>query len=247
MPDENVDSYIGNKILEVNGTPVVGKSIENIDKLIKNSSSILQLTIEHDPHRLSRSMSDAKCITNRPAQTIPTSPKCRKICFDRSLSVRETSANKHDRHSRKQQNKYDGNACSQPCNSNAENNVGKKCVHEMGTNNLRSQKGRCSSMSKLVDDNHTPPAKFFDLSRTKSFRVDSQEFTPRIFRTRDLVMGKDKFIYLFKKKRGNSDRKEHLHPAMRSQGVRSFCNGLNIISMASIYSQCKRRITREEF
>lgn len=187
MPDTNVDSYIGHKILEVNGTPVVGKSIENIDELIKNSSSILQLTIEHDPHRISQNIADANAITNHSAQTIPTSPKCRKICFDRSPSVRETSANEYDRNLWMQQPNYDGNACSQPCQSNIIKNSSKKGT--FGTNNLRNQKGRCSSMSKLLDDNHIPTASSFDLSRTKSFRVDSQEFTPRIFRASDLVMG----------------------------------------------------------
>lgn len=45
-------------------------------------------------------------------------------------------------------------------------------------------------MSKLLDENHAPPATdFYDLSRTKSFRVDAQEITPRIFRASDLVVG----------------------------------------------------------
>lgn len=45
-------------------------------------------------------------------------------------------------------------------------------------------------MSKLLDENHAPNSvEFYDLSRTKSFRVDTQE--SRIFRACDLVIGKE--------------------------------------------------------
>ena len=43
-------------------------------------------------------------------------------------------------------------------------------------------------MSTLLDENHPPNAEFYDLSRTKSFRVESQPW-PRIFRASDLVQG----------------------------------------------------------
>lgn len=59
----------------------------------------------------------------------------------------------------------------------------------IGSNSLKDQKERCSSMSKLLDENHPPNTEFYDLSRTKSFRVDGQEVTPRIFRASDLVQG----------------------------------------------------------
>lgn len=188
IPDERVTSYIGDKLLEVNGTPVAGKSMENIDELIQNSnSSFLQLTIEHDPHRLSKSMSDAKIITNQPLHSFPTTPKCRKMCCDRSPSVREMSSNGFERHFMRQTSQKDDTTTngSPPCKTAVMNNVN----GIIGTNNLRNQKERCSSMSKLLDENHVPPAEFYDLSRTKSFRVDTQEFTPRIFRASDLVMG----------------------------------------------------------
>lgn len=163
--------------------------MENIDALIqKSSSNILQLTIEHDPHRLSKSMSDAKIITNQPAHSMPTIPKCRKMCCDRSPSVREMSSNGMERHFTRQTSQKDESVnCSPPCKATAMNNNTVNCI--IGTNNLRNQKERCSSMSKLLDENHPPPTEFYDLSRTKSFRVDSQEFTPRIFRASDLVMG----------------------------------------------------------
>lgn len=191
MPDECVNSVIGDKLLEVNGTPVAGKSMENIDELIQNSSNILQLTVEHDPHRLSKSMSDAKVITNQPMHSNPTAPKCRRMCCDRSPSVRETSTNGLERHFMKQhsQNADDAQCSPLPCTSNAIHNDASHANCASGTNTLRIQKERCSSMSKLLDENHPVTQDFYDLSRTKSFRVDAQEFTPRIFRASDLVIG----------------------------------------------------------
>jgi LIM domain kinase 1 len=41
--------HIGDRILEVNGTPVKDMQLENIEKLIESTDKVLQLTIEHDP------------------------------------------------------------------------------------------------------------------------------------------------------------------------------------------------------
>ncbi|KAL1130084.1 hypothetical protein AAG570_013023, partial [Ranatra chinensis] len=46
--------HIGDRILEVNGTPVKDQPIENIENLIRYSDTVLQLTIEHDPDALNR-------------------------------------------------------------------------------------------------------------------------------------------------------------------------------------------------
>lgn len=46
--------HIGDKILEVNGTPVKDQPIENIENMIKYSDTVVQLTIEHDPDANSR-------------------------------------------------------------------------------------------------------------------------------------------------------------------------------------------------
>ncbi|KAJ8679115.1 hypothetical protein QAD02_014902 [Eretmocerus hayati] len=44
--------HVGDRILEVNGTPVKDQPIEKIENLIKYSDTVLQLTIEHDPDAL---------------------------------------------------------------------------------------------------------------------------------------------------------------------------------------------------
>ncbi|XP_031616325.1 LIM domain kinase 1-like isoform X2 [Contarinia nasturtii] len=205
--NDSASLRVGDKVLEVNGTPVNGKSIENIDELIKSSNEVLQLTIEHDPHRLTKSVSEATIVTTQPSVTdsplspATTIPKCYNVCCSRSPSVREppTTA-KPERLYMKQTSQNDamtsdglqspsnsyvcGTKTQQLCKTKAFNlNCG------IGTNNLKNQKERCSSMSKLLDENHPPTVEFYDLSRTKSFRVDTQESTQRIFRASDLVIG----------------------------------------------------------
>lgn len=207
----------------MNGTPVNGKSIENIDELIKSSSEVLQLTIEHDPHRLTKSVSEATIVNTQPTVTdgspispIQSIPKCYNVCCSRSPSVREppTTA-KPERIYMKQNSQNDaigndglqspsnsyvcGTKTQQLCKTKAFNlNCG------IGTNNLKNQKERCSSMSKLLDENHPPTVEFYDLSRTKSFRVDTQESTQRIFRASDLVIGMGKNQVFFSINRFNN-------------------------------------------
>lgn len=179
--------------------------MENIDELIKSSNDFLQLTIEHDPHRLTKSLSEATIVTTQPTQNMTDSSKssiqvvskCYNACCSRSPSVREPFV-KTERIYVKQNSQNDTSATSPSnsyvCGTKTQQLCKNKafdlsCV--IGTNNLRNQKERCSSMSKLLDENHTPTVEFYDLSRTKSFRVDTQETPPRIFRANDLVMGKE--------------------------------------------------------
>ncbi|XP_055374814.1 LIM domain kinase 1 isoform X2 [Condylostylus longicornis] len=63
--------HVGDKILEVNGTPVKDSSIEQIDNLIQSTEKVLQLTIEHDPIEISRSCSNLNTTrTTSPLQTV---------------------------------------------------------------------------------------------------------------------------------------------------------------------------------
>uniref|UniRef100_A0A1B6MQF5 LIM domain kinase 1 n=1 Tax=Graphocephala atropunctata TaxID=36148 RepID=A0A1B6MQF5_9HEMI len=54
VSSELMSLHIGDRILEVNGTPVKDQPIENIENLIRYSDTVLQLTIEHDPDSVSR-------------------------------------------------------------------------------------------------------------------------------------------------------------------------------------------------
>ncbi|XP_011143629.1 LIM domain kinase 1 isoform X2 [Harpegnathos saltator] len=54
MSSDLISLHIGDRILEVNGTPVKDQPVESIENLIQYSDTVLQLTIEHDPDAVSR-------------------------------------------------------------------------------------------------------------------------------------------------------------------------------------------------
>lgn len=158
---------------------------------------MLQLTIEHDPHRLTKSVSEATIVSRQPLissfETTPTPMKVARCnndaCCNRSPSMCEPPTKGRERIFMKQTSVADGvDSVTLKANTNAASLS--KNFSMNATNTLKNQKERCSSMSKLLDEYHTSPATdFYDLSRTKSFRVDAQETTPRIFRANDLVVG----------------------------------------------------------
>ncbi|XP_076837320.1 LIM domain kinase 1a isoform X2 [Brachyhypopomus gauderio] len=49
-PDVKNSIHVGDRILEINGTPIHSVPLDEIDLLIQETSRLLQLTIEHDPH-----------------------------------------------------------------------------------------------------------------------------------------------------------------------------------------------------
>uniref|UniRef100_A0A673HD94 LIM domain kinase 1 n=1 Tax=Sinocyclocheilus rhinocerous TaxID=307959 RepID=A0A673HD94_9TELE len=49
-PDVKSSIHVGDRILEINGTPIQNVPLDEIDLLIQETSRLLQLTIEHDPH-----------------------------------------------------------------------------------------------------------------------------------------------------------------------------------------------------
>ncbi|KAL4647614.1 LIM domain kinase 1-like isoform X1 [Arapaima gigas] len=49
-PDVKNAIHVGDRILEINGTPIRNVPLDEIDLLIQETSRLLQLTIEHDPH-----------------------------------------------------------------------------------------------------------------------------------------------------------------------------------------------------
>lgn len=210
VSNELMSLHIGDKILEVNGTPIQDTCIENIDKLIQSSDKVLQLTIEHDPHRMARF---SNSVPELPFTTVsePTSP-LQTIDTNKKASVGSTSIgggsvdeakmdkerlykrNIKDDQTQQQSGYVSGTKTRQ---LRKHKNLNLNCT--TATNSLKD-KERCSSMSKLLDENHPPNPELYDLSRTKSFRVEP---TPqRIFRANDLqqgeLLGKGFFGQVFK-------------------------------------------------
>uniref|UniRef100_A0A3P9QEL0 LIM domain kinase 1 n=1 Tax=Poecilia reticulata TaxID=8081 RepID=A0A3P9QEL0_POERE len=59
-PDVKNSIHVGDKILEINGTPIHNVPLDEIDLLIQETSRLLQLTIEHDPHAQEGGSSEAE-------------------------------------------------------------------------------------------------------------------------------------------------------------------------------------------
>ncbi|XP_013119394.2 LIM domain kinase 1 isoform X2 [Stomoxys calcitrans] len=205
--------HVGDRILEVNGTPVSDNSIEQIDKMIR-STEVLQLTVEHDPIQVCRSCShvDIKKVTSEVSLPLTTSASSVEV-FGRTYGssggstvttvtqndaspTRLTKQDKERIYKRKDEGYISGTKtrqlrkCKNLNNMAASELVG-SCNSETNSCTSISFRGkeRCSSMSKLMGaDTHadeTLPNN--DLSRTKSFRVEQQP--SRVFRPSDLVVG----------------------------------------------------------
>ncbi|XP_030378072.1 LIM domain kinase 1 isoform X2 [Scaptodrosophila lebanonensis] len=174
--------HIGDRILEVNGTPVSDSSVEQIDKLIR-TEKILQLTVEHDPVQVCRSCSQADiqraCSASTLALPLTTSASSVEVGGrERLYKAAEQSAK-----ARKMRKTAAAAAATAISNSNS--------IVSSPTTPLK-EKERCSSLSKLLDEQHTAlqhsaHPQLYDLSRTQSFRV--VEKPQRIFRPSELVVG----------------------------------------------------------
>ncbi|XP_055854469.1 LIM domain kinase 1 isoform X2 [Episyrphus balteatus] len=174
---ENV--HIGDRILEVNGTPVRNTSIEHIDNLIRSTDKILQLTVEHDPKDLNRNNNN----NNNDYET--QRKNYLQISAKPESSPRLTKEDKERLFQKKDEGYMSG--LKTRLLKNRKNNLIPFDSSEKLNSCSLNQKERSSSMSKLLDENHQPNNEIYDLSRTKSFRIEHNQ--QRIFRASDLVQG----------------------------------------------------------
>lgn len=191
--------HIGDRILEVNGTPVSNSSVEQIDKLIRSNEKMLQLTVEHDPVQVCRSCSQADIQRASSASTL--------------ILPLSTSASSVEVGGRGRERLYKAAAVAEPSGGKARKmrqqtmhaSLGQPTLHQhqqlhqqqqqhtqMQQQQQLKEKERCSSLSKLLDEQHTAQQhsahpQLYDLSRTQSCRVVQKP--QRIFRASDLVMG----------------------------------------------------------
>lgn len=104
-PDIQGSIHVGDRILEINGTPIRSVPLDEIDVLIQETSRLLQLTIEHDPHennaistpctepgvRRQKPVTRSCSIDRSPGSSCVGSPSCSRRDMCRSESVRGVS------------------------------------------------------------------------------------------------------------------------------------------------------------
>ncbi|XP_017115050.1 LIM domain kinase 1 isoform X2 [Drosophila elegans] len=173
--------HIGDRILEVNGTPVSDSSVEQIDKLIRSNEKMLQLTVEHDPVQVCRSCSQADIQRAMSASTLilPLSTSASSVEVGRERLYR-TPGEQGPKARRLRQA------------TNASTTIPPQQAAGAATMTQLKEKERCSSLSKLLDEQHqaqqhSAHPQLYDLSRTQSCRVVQKP--QRIFRASDLVIG----------------------------------------------------------
>ncbi|KAL8198722.1 UNVERIFIED_CONTAM: LIM domain kinase 1 [Gekko kuhli] len=89
-PDMKNAIHVGDRILEINGTPIRHVSLDEIDLLIQETSRLLQLTIEHDPHEILESspLSELHSPLHWPSRTpCPEPAAIRQRSVMRSCSI----------------------------------------------------------------------------------------------------------------------------------------------------------------
>ncbi|NXN51456.1 LIMK1 kinase, partial [Rynchops niger] len=77
-PDMKNSIHVGDRILEINGTPIGHVPLDEIDLLIQETSRLLQLTIEHDPH---------EPLAREPPLCSPAPPSCAEPAAMRQRTV----------------------------------------------------------------------------------------------------------------------------------------------------------------
>lgn len=198
--------HIGDRIIDINGHSVEKtSSIKDLHKIIDDTDRVLQLTIEHEPNTITRRNPVSGELEFLTTQTVsrnassssidpsvmlpPVVPKLDKAKIAMRMDEGYMSGTP------KKNNKLIRNQKNQNHQKGHTRQSGTKFNCEQSSNSLRDGKERSSSMSKLLlganvstTDGHN---QMYDLSRTKSFRVEPQNghYPQRIFRASDLVIG----------------------------------------------------------
>ncbi|XP_053668716.1 LIM domain kinase 1 [Anopheles marshallii] len=176
---------VGEKVLEVNGTPVRDVPLESLQNLIEASAGkALQLTVEHDPDIVEQPVTGAKGCEGILSSSYSGVSKCPDALNNNEddESARSLSPSKLERIFKKKDEGYMSGSSRKLQKRLKDVNC------NTATNSLK-EKERSSSMSRLLDEHRTMATggEFYDLSRTKSFRVEPK--AARIFRASDLVQG----------------------------------------------------------
>lgn len=189
--------HIGDRVIDVNGLSVhKSSSIKDIQKIIDDTDRVLQLTIEHEPNTITRRNPISGELEFLTTQTVSRNASSSSISPADSMGPPPPKLDK----ARIAMRMDEGYMSGTPKKSNKLQRTQKpnqkhqrKFNCQQSSNSLRDGKERSSSMSKLLLGQHAPPDthQMYDLSRTKSFRVEppNGNHNQRIFRASDLVIG----------------------------------------------------------
>ncbi|KPJ11649.1 LIM domain kinase 1 [Papilio machaon] len=184
--------HIGDRVLEINGAPVRGRTITDFDP-----DAVVQLTIEHNPETLNMKKGPSK--TNAQTDRLidcDDRPKIEgKSPIERKIHKEDLKKHIPNRHSIDDQrtlHREDEGTKKERLFKRKGEDGGKRVIkrRQIPSSPLLGDKERSSSMSKLLDVVEGPEASgvLCDLSRARSFRAEPAQ-GQKVFRASDLLQG----------------------------------------------------------
>ncbi|XP_022831823.1 LIM domain kinase 1 isoform X2 [Spodoptera litura] len=171
--------HIGDRILEINGTPVKNRPLDEIERALGRPDTVIQLTIEHTADT---NMKRTQTNTQTHAHTVELKTQDKQTntkedCKQRqSIEVEKKEEGKKERLFKRKGGEDAG-----------------RWVHkrrQTPSSPLLGDKEKSSSMSKLLDavDGDEPSGVLNDLARARSFRAEPEP-GQKVFRASDLLQG----------------------------------------------------------
>uniref|UniRef100_A0A2H1VPW9 LIM domain kinase 1 n=1 Tax=Spodoptera frugiperda TaxID=7108 RepID=A0A2H1VPW9_SPOFR len=179
--------HIGDRILEINGTPVRNRPLDEIERALGRPDTVIQLTIEHTADTNTK-----RTQTNTQTQTHTHSHIVEKRTQDRQAD-KQTNAKEDckQRQSLEVEKKEEGKK-ERLFKRKGGEDAG-RWIHkrrQTPSSPLLGDKEKSSSMSKLLDavDGDEPSGVLNDLARARSFRAEPEP-GQKVFRASDLLQG----------------------------------------------------------
>nr|XP_049699231.1 LIM domain kinase 1 isoform X2 [Helicoverpa armigera] len=171
--------HIGDRILEINGTPVRNRPLDDIERALARTDAVIQLTIEHTPDTNTK-RTQANTQTHAHTQTDDV-----KATQDKP--VERKTVTKEDKTPSEKEGKKE-RLFKRKGGEDAGRWVNKR--RQTPSSPLLGDKEKSSSMSKLLDavDGSEQSGVLCDLSRARSFRAEPAP-GQKVFRACDLLQG----------------------------------------------------------
>ncbi|XP_013167904.1 PREDICTED: LIM domain kinase 1 isoform X1 [Papilio xuthus] len=184
--------HIGDRVLEINGAPLRGRTITDFDP-----DAVVQLTIEHNPDTLNmKRPSTTNTQTDRHVDCDDRPKLEGKSPIERKIHKEDLKKHIPNRHSIDAQrtiHREDEGAKKERLFKRKGEDGGKRVIkrRQIPSSPLLGDKERSSSMSKLLDvsvDGPEASGVLCDLSRARSFRAEPAQ-GQKVFRASDLLQG----------------------------------------------------------
>ncbi|KAJ8710992.1 hypothetical protein PYW07_008234 [Mythimna separata] len=179
--------HIGDRILEINGTPVRNRPLDEIERALGRPDAVIQLTIEHTPEtntkRTQTNTTHAHIQTQTEEDKTPDRPP-----VERKVNTKDEKQRLSCEKEKKEVEGKKERLFKRKGGEDAGKWVTKR--RQTPSSPLLGDKEKSSSMSKLLDavDGEEPSGVLCDLSRARSFRAEPAP-GQKVFRASDLLQG----------------------------------------------------------